>query len=132
MALLIKLKNGTEVIGESIKKTGLHLTLRDPFIINYRFIAGQPMPSISVSRYMPFSADHIHMFYSEDIMHSVAPSATFEAYYINALEYCRDVVDRSVEEELVDAAARTKNPKHELTDIYEAILDQTKFSGPMN
>lgn len=131
MALLLKLKNGTELIGESIKKTGIHLTLRDPFIINYRFVAGQPMPSISVSRYMPFSADHIHMFYAEDIMHTTAPSATFESYYNNALEYCRDVVDRSVEEELADAAART-NPKHELTDIYEAILDNTKFSGPMN
>ena len=132
MALLLKLKDGTEIIGESVKKTGAHLTLRDPFIINYRFIAGQPMPSISVSRYMPFSADHIHMFYAEDIRHTVAPSPTFESYYNNALEYCKDVVDRSVEEELADAAARTKNPKHELTDIYEAILDQTKFDGPLN
>jgi hypothetical protein len=132
MAALLKLKNGTEIIGEIVKKTGTNITIQNPFIINYRFVAGQPVPSISVSRYMPFSADHIHIFYAEDVLHNVAPSATFEAYYNNALEYCVDIVDRSIDEELVDAASRTKGAKHELVDVYKAILERTSFDGPLN
>jgi hypothetical protein len=132
MIVLIKTKNGAEIVGSLISNTSDGVMLGDPFLINYRFAVGQPMPSISLSRYMPFAGDCERSFDWNDIMHYTSPSQPFEAYYINALEYCKEVVDKSVNEELMSAAVKTKNGKSDLTDIYKAILDRTNYDGPLN
>lgn len=132
MIALIKTKNGAEIVGTLTSHTPDGITLSDPFLINYRFAVGQPMPSISLSRYMPFAADYERLFDWEDVMHNTIPSEPFQSYYMNALEYCRENVDKSVNDELVTAAAKTKNSKNELTDIYKAILDRTNYDGPLN
>lgn len=132
MVVIIKTRNGAEIVGTMTNNTSDGLTISDPFLINYRFTVGQPMPSISLSRYMPFAADYERMFDWNDIMHHTTPSKPFETYYLNALDYCRENVDKTVDEELVSAAAKTKVGKGDLTDIYKAILDRTNYDGPLN
>lgn len=132
MIVLIKTRNGAEIVGTVVKDTAKGLILSDPFLINYRFTAGQQMPSISLSRYMPFAVDTERMFDWDDIMHNTVPSKPFEMYYVNALEYCRENVDKTVNEELTSAAVKAKNGKTDLTDIYKAILDRTNYDGPLN
>lgn len=132
MVVLLKLRNGTEVIGEASQNKYEGVSLQDPFAINYRLVAGQPMPTISLSRYIPFSAEHKHFFAREDIMHKTLPSKAFEAYYLNSLSYCIDTLDKNIDEELGQAAEKTKNPKNDLLDMYAAILDSTQLDGPLN
>lgn len=132
MVVLIKTKNGTEIIGDMVDNTQEGILLSDPFVINYRFTVGQPMPSISLSRYMPFAADTERRFDWSDIMHQTVPRKPFETYYLNAVEYSKENVDKDVDEELMSAAARTKGSKTDLTDIYKAILDRTNYEGPLN
>lgn len=132
MIVLIRTKNGTEIVGSVVENNSDGIILSDPFLINYRFSVGQPMPSISLSRYMPFAADYERRFEWADIMHSTTPSKPFETYYMNALEYCRENVDKSVNDELISAAVKTRGSKSDLTDIYQAILDRTNFDGPLN
>ena len=132
MIALLKLKNGTEIIGVVNTKARDYCIIDDPFIINYRFVSGQPMPTISLSRYIPFAATHSHSFMNEDVMHYVTPSAALDAYYTQALEYCKDVVDKSVDGELMEAATRKQGAKNDLMDVYTAILERSNYQGPLN
>ena len=132
MIVLIKTRSGAEIVGSVVKENAKGLVISDPFLINYRFTVGQPMPSISLSRYMPFAIDSERMFDWDDIMHNTVPSKPFEMYYQNALEYCKENVDKSVNDELTSAALKTKADKTDLTDIYKAILDRTNYDGPLN
>jgi len=132
MIALLKLKNGIEVIGTVNTKARDYCVMDDPFIINYRFVSGQPMPTISLSRYVPFAATHSHSFMNEDVMHYVTPSEALELYYQQALEYCKEVVDKSVDEELLGAAARKHGSGNDLLDVYTAILERTNYQGPLN
>lgn len=132
MIVLLKLKNGTEVIGEAAQVEYGGVEIRDPFLINYRFSAGQPMPTISLSRYMPFSAEHVQYFAREDVMHNTNPSKAFELYYINSLQFCKDNLDKTVDNELSEAAEKAAGPKNELLEMYQAILERTQLDGPLN
>jgi hypothetical protein len=132
MYTLLKLKNGLEVIGKVVNMDYHGVELEDPFVINYRFVAGQPIPTISLSRYIPFAHDHQHLFARVDVMHESAPSQAFGQYYANSVEYCREVVDKSVEEELATAAANAPKGKASMKDIYNAILERTQMDGPLN
>lgn len=132
MYTLLKLKNGIEVVGKVINMDYHGVELEDPFIINYRFVTGQPVPTISLSRYIPFAAEHQHLFARVDIMHESAPSQAFGEYYANSVEYCRNFVDGPVEEELTTAAAKAPKGKPSLMEIYEAILERSQLDGPLN
>jgi len=134
MIYLLKLKNGTEVIGSAneaeISKTGIELT--DPFQINYRFVSGQPMPTISVSRYIPFAAEPVHFFRTEDISHATSPSASFIEYYLSSLDYVKETIDKGVDEDLHSIAEKSRAEKHDISDIYMSILERTQQDGPLN
>lgn len=132
MHMLLKLKNGSEIVGKVANNDYNGVELEDPFLINYRFVAGQPIPTISLSRYIPFAAQHHHFFARSEIMHESAPSAAFEAYYINSVEYCKEHVDKTVDDELTSAVARSSRGKNDLMDVYQAILERTQLDGPLN
>jgi hypothetical protein len=130
--VLLKLRNSNEVIGDAVHVDDDVVELQDPFIINYRFIAGQPMPSISLSRYIPFSAEHQHVFPSKEVMHVTVPSKAFELYYKKALQYCKEVVDETIDTELQEVTEKTMNSRSNMMDVYQAILERTQFDGPLN
>lgn len=132
MLTILKLRNGQEVIGSVTQQHDEHITVQDPLVINYRFVAGQPMPTISLSRYMPFSLAPSFEFFMEDIMHAVPPSDAFAAYYDNSIQYCREIVDKSVDDELSSAAQIPRSGKGDLMEIYQAILERTQVKGPLN
>lgn len=136
MLALIKLQNGVEVIGivkEDLKTT---ITLEDPLQINYRLVATQPMPTVSVSRYMPFSATHVFTFSKKDLLHIVEPRPAMSEYYTHALHNYKMAIDESVEQELLEASKREVPiddlDGDEITDAYRALLERMNFKGPLN
>ncbi len=132
MKMLLKLKNGVEVIGKALVVESDGVEMEDPFLINYRFAANQPIPTISLSRYMPFAAEHHHYFSRSEIMHEAAPTPAFDSYYETTVTYCKEVIDKSVEDELTSAVAKSPRGKSDLMDIYQAILERTQLDGPLN
>jgi hypothetical protein len=136
MLALIKLQNGQEVIGNVKEELKTKITLEDPLQINYRLVATQPMPTVSVSRYMPFSAEHIFTFDKKDLLHIAQPRPAMADYYKHALYNYQEVVDESVEQELLAAAGLDKEydeeSGEEITDAYRALLERMNFKGPLN
>lgn len=134
MLALIKLQNGVEVIGNVKEDQKTTITLEDPLQINYRLVATQPMPTVSVSRYMPFSANHVFTFSKKDLLHIVEPRPAMSEYYTHALHNYRNMIDENVEQELLHAAGaeRQLDDGDEITEAYQALLERMNFKGPLN
>lgn len=139
MLALIKLQNGQEVIGNVKEQHPTSITLEDPLQINYRLVAHQPMPTVSVSRYMPFASSKVFTFEMKDLLHVSEPRAAMAEYYTHALYNYKTVIDENVEEELKSAAASEKEDHievegdgEEITDAYRALLERINLKGPLN
>lgn len=134
MLLLIKLYNGTEIIGDVKEDLKTKLVLEDPLQINYRLVSTQPMPTVSVSRYMPFASSHTFSFNKKDLIHVMEPRPAMKDYYNHALYNYKHLIDESVEEELRFAAASKgeEDDGDEISEAYKALLDRMNFKGPLN
>lgn len=134
MALtLLKLTNGTELLGDVVEYDDVKMQVRDPLQINYKFLSFQPMPAISVSRYMPFSQDTLFAFYMQDVMHAVVPKQVVADYYHYALKNYQENIDPMVETELATASERTVRPKTPTDDLYRTLLERAENDGgPLN
>lgn len=137
MLALIKLNNGVEVIGNVKEELKTTITLEDPLQINYRLVATQPMPTVSVSRYMPFSATQIFTFNKKDLLHVVEPRTAMGEYYTHALYNYKNLIDDNVEQELLHAVGAEKSLESdldgdEITDAYRALLERMNHKGPLN
>lgn len=134
MALaLLKLHNGTELLGDVVECDDHKMQVRDPLQINYKFLTFQPMPAISISRYMPFAEDTLFAFCLDDVLHAVVPKQAVVDYYHYALRNYQENIDPMVESELVTASERTVKPKTAMDDMYKALLDRAENDGgPLN
>jgi hypothetical protein len=133
MALsLIKLTNGTEIVGD-VQKTTVGLKITDPLQINYKFVSFQPMPTVGVSRYMPFAANPVFSFTLDQIVHVVDPTPAMVEYYAHALRNYREDIDSHIEEELMSVVGKSSIKKaSNKEDLYKALLERMESDGPPN
>ena len=135
MLALLKLQNGTEVIGNVREDQETKVVLEDPLQINYRLISTQPMPTVSVSRYMPFASDKIVTFEKKNLLHVVKPKQAMIEYYNHALNNYKVVIDKNIEEELIGATRSSQEYneyEEDISESYKALLEKLKFKGPLN
>ena len=98
MLAFLKLQNGTEVIGNIRDDEETKMVLEDPMQINYRLVSTQPMPTVSISRYMPFALEKRFVFEKKDLLHIAKPKQAMVEYYNHALKNYREMIDKNVEE----------------------------------
>jgi len=107
MISLIKLKNGTEIVGY-IKRLDESILIEDPMQINYKTVDYASLPVISFSRYCPFSSEDLFSFSMDTILHVTTVRTSLEEYYKQAIGYHKDVVSKHLDEELFDAVVARK------------------------
>lgn len=129
---LVKLTNGTEILGD-VKKTTSGISITDPLQINYKFVSFQPMPTVSVSRYMPFAADPTFTFFLDQVIHVVEPKETMIEYYQHALSNYRDDIDAHIDNELMGVVGRSSIKRSSSKEeLYTALLERMESDGPLN
>lgn len=132
MLALLKLQNGTEVIG-TVKVARDSITIEEPLQINYRLVAHQPMPTVSISRYMPFSEEVSFVFDKHDVLHVTKPKDAMAQYYKSALSNYKKHIDQNIEEELLGAAQSEEDEESgNVDDAYKALLERINLKGPLN
>lgn len=140
MISLIKLQNGTEVVGEVFNQTNTHIQVKDPLQINYKLVTSQPMPVVSISRYMPFAKDNMFEFSRTELLHIVEPKEAMCSYYTSAVQNYKNVVDATINRELEQAADVYQNDtvqklsSDDLDDdaLRQALIERLTHKGPLN
>lgn len=127
------LSTGQEIIGEMEAHVDSKIMMRDVLQVNYRALENQPMPMVSVSRYMPFAAEPIFEFQIRDVVNMCTPSKPMQEYYIHSLSHYRSTIDANVDKEMSSAARYMSNRDIPTAqENYDDMLKHITFKGLPN
>lgn len=104
MISLIKLTDGTEIIGNVLEETKNEVVVDNPLQINYTIKNHANPPVISLQRFMPFSGTTISKFKQEHVISKVAPLSNMIKYYDTSLKGIQSHVDPALDQELAIAS----------------------------
>jgi len=122
---LIKLKNGTEIIGQ-IVQLNEKVILEDPMQINYKYAEATSLPVVSFSRYCPFSIENIFQFDMSDVLHLTPIKKSVEDYYLHAITNYKNTSEKYIDEEFSNAI----DPKSSLeNEMFRKYLQKVKIDG---
>jgi len=122
---LIKLKNGTEIIGQ-IVQLNEKVILEDPMQIHYKYAEATSLPVVSFSRYCPFSIENIFQFDMTDVLHLTPIKKSVEDYYLHAITNYKNTSEKYIDEEFSNAI----DPKSSLeNEMFRKYLQKVKIDG---
>jgi hypothetical protein len=104
MVSIIKLTNGTEVIGSVLEENKQMLVIDNPLQINYITRSPADPPIISLHRYIPFSNKTIISFKQEHVLGKVEPLHNMVSYYNTSLKNIQLHIDPAIDNELASAS----------------------------
>jgi len=105
--LLVKLADGTELIGELIEDLKTHIRLFKSLQIHYRYFMGG-IPHVSFSRYMMFTADPAIVIDTRHVI-AVAPARkAFVDYYLDSVEDYFGGTEQMIDNELTTALSSSQ------------------------
>lgn len=128
MISIVRLIDGTEVVGVVSAEQDGHIFIQDPMQINYRVRTDSAMPVVSMIRFMPFSKEHKIKVRKEHIITSTTPMVGLESYYTSMVKSIKEV-DDSVNQEFLNAA------KEELTEemqVKMAMMEKLSSKATLN
>lgn len=127
MYKIVKLTNGTEIIGDVLfNNEDPHLVAVDkPMQINYRVFQNVGFPSISLIRYSLLADNNPVIFSAKDIMNIIEPRQKFVDYYIATVDTAFKHYDEIVDEQLNLAIARHSQDSDTPADseAYKSLLE---------
>ena len=127
--LILKLIDGTEVIGTLVDDNAKVITLANPAQINYKNIESS-VPSVSLTRYMQFSKTKQHTFERSKIFSVAEPIKGMCAYYQMAIEHFENEIDDIVHREL-ERVVKSESEETQ-SDQYLAILERLTSNQTLN
>lgn len=135
MYKIVKLTNGTEIIGDVIiNGEEPHLVAVDkPMQISYHKFHNVGFPSISLIRYSLLAENDPVIFSAKDVMNIIEPRQKFVDYYVATVDTAFKHYDDIVDEQLELALARhvQDNEQASNPEIYKSLLENFE-SDTMN
>ena len=118
MIKIIKLTNGTEVVGKVVEENTSVVVLEDPLQINYKYFITHAYPAVTLTKYLLFSKNRAISFKQSMVLNSVAPRSTFEDYYIaqagKSISDLEQVIDKELGMLTVDQIAPEESPLNDM------------------
>lgn len=99
MIKIIKLTNGTEIVGKIIEENNDIVVVEDPLQINYKYFM-HAYPAVTLTKYILFSGNRAVSFKQSMVLNSVPPRSTFKDYYIAQADKSILELDQIVDAEL--------------------------------
>lgn len=122
MYKIIKLTNGTEVIGDVLFNQEDHnlIAINKPMQINYRLFQNAVMPSISLVKYTLLGSNEPVVFSMKDVLNVIEPKKMFVDYYTATVDSAFEHYDHLIDRELGLAIERNTG---EEPDPYQQLLE---------
>lgn len=127
MISIIRLRDGTEVVGEVATK-GDMLVITDPLQINYKISMMNPAPSMGLSRFMPFSKESEFKIFREHVTTVSEARDSMKRYYTFALTNYITELDQKIDMELTNSSVDDDEEMTE-SDFYKQLLERVEPSG---
>lgn len=127
MISIIRLRDGTEVVGDVADTRGDVVVVTDPLQINYKITMNNPAPSMGLSRFMPFSVDSKFKIYREHVTAVCEARDSMKQYYKFALTNYIGDLDKRIDAELVSSSVDEDQMTE--TDFYKQLLERVEPSG---
>lgn len=128
---IVKLVNGTEIVGDVLANDEQVVIVNDPLQINYRQKANSTLPSISLHRFNPFSNSTCMCFNNRDVLSVDSPLPGMVKYYDVSMKVIREEVDKMISDELFDAAASYSEMSEE-TKVKMAMMEKQVYKPTLN
>jgi len=125
MVSIIKLVDGTEVVGLIVQEDQSVMMLKDPLQINYRQ-RPDTLPAIYLHRYIPFAGVNTFEFKKEHILNKVKPLENLERYYSAVLKTLTDGIDSVINDELANAAIEAGNDEMSEEEMIKVAMMEKK------
>jgi hypothetical protein len=129
MITIIKLTNGTEIVGTVITQDSDSVTVEDPLQINYKQRMDMAPPTVFLHRFNPFAKNTTQKFRYIHILSFAEPMDGLVKYYSATLNSIKEDVDTHVDNELNEAA---KSFNDEPNDIDRAMMEKAMFKPILN
>lgn len=129
MISIIRLRDGTEVIGDVADTRGDVVIVTDPLQINYKISMNNPAPSMGLSRFMPFSRESKFKIYREHVTVVSEARDSMKKYYSFALTNYINDLDEKIDMELVSSSVDDETLTE--SDLYKEILERVEPSGSL-
>jgi hypothetical protein len=88
---IVKLVNGTEIIGDVIQDTEKELVVNNALQVNYRIRQDSGFPMVSLHKYIPFAGEDNITFSKMQVLNRVKPLPGMIKYYIQVLDSIKEV-----------------------------------------
>ena len=124
MISVIRLNDGTEMVGEIADVLESSIMVYNPLQINYKISIMQPAPSMGLSRFMPFSESTKFEFKKSDVVAVQFARKSLATYYKHALDTYITDLDERIDEELIKSSMPDTT-----SDVYEQLLEKFEPSG---
>lgn len=132
MVSIIRLVDGTEVVGKIVQEDQNVMMIKDPLQINYRQ-RPDSLPAVYLHRYIPFSGSDTLEFKKAHILNQVKPLSNLEKYYSAVLKTLNESIDSAINQELATAALEAGD--EELTEeemIKLALMERKALKMALN
>ena len=127
MISVVRLKDGTEIVGDVIDVNNESIIITDPLQINYKITIMQPAPSMGLSRFMPFSDGTDFEIPVATIAVMMKARDSLAAYYVHALSTYITDLDSRIDHEL-NTSAKSSNTEIKTTnELYTQLLEKLSF-----
>lgn len=129
---LVKLVDGTEVMGKIKESTSEKIVINNPLKINYYSRTPVSTPSIALQRYLPFSGQEDIALNTQHVISSVEVKDGVVKYYESALNSIRTTVDMELDRTLKDIASETDEDTEGQVEVYKAVLEKLTTKATLN
>lgn len=126
--VIVKLRNGTEVVGEMVHDDEVHIGLMNPMQINYKTIPGIPYPFVTFKHYMVFSVrDTPIPFRKHDVQTTAVAREAFSRFYrFSVMTDDQGDIDSQLDR-AVDAQTRMYEAARPMTPEEKKELQQLNY-----
>jgi len=129
MITLIKLIDGTEIVGSVSINDTQDITVDNPLQINYFIKTPASMPIVSLHRYMPFSNNNSFIFCKDHVIAQSDPMPGMKEYYTTTLKEISEYMDSELNLSLY---GKVEAITEDGDDVTKALLERALLKPTLN
>lgn len=129
---ILKLKNGTELVGDIVSDSLDKITINSPLQIDYKYMPGNMFPIILLKAFILLAKDNVQVVFDKAEVFAVVPARESFAKYYNIVSSSHDdmkIYDKALNNLVYQTMPVSKIPDMEKQSLFRSILENYSVTG---